>query len=129
MRKPLLALSAVAVSALVLAGCSTGGDAAGDASSDDATISIGSLYEPQNLSNTQGGGQGVTEALNGNVYEGLYKLTDDGEVEPLLAESAELSEDGLTYTVTLHEGVAFHSGAPLTSADVKTTIRLFPFAS
>ena len=56
MRKPLLALSAVAVSALVLAGCSTGGDAAGDASSDDATISIGSLYEPQNLSNTQGGG-------------------------------------------------------------------------
>ena len=30
MRKPLLALSAVAVSALVLAGCSTGGDAAGD---------------------------------------------------------------------------------------------------
>ena len=31
MRKPLLALSAVAVSALVLAGCSTGGDAAGDA--------------------------------------------------------------------------------------------------
>ena len=122
MRKPLLALSAVAVSALVLAGCSTGGDAAGDASSDDATISIGSLYEPQNLSNTQGGGQGVTEALNGNVYEGLYKLTDDGEVEPLLAESAELSEDGLTYTVTLHEGVAFHSGAPLTSADVKTSV-------
>ena len=39
----------------------------------------------------QGGGQGVTEALTGNVYEGLYRLTDDGEVEPLLAEDAQVS--------------------------------------
>ncbi len=62
---------------------------------------IGSLYEPVNLDNTAGGGQGVTEALNGNVYEGLFKLTDDGKVEPLLATKYTASADGLTYTFTL----------------------------
>ena len=33
----------------------------------DATINIGSLYEPQNLDNTAGAGQGINEAFNGNV--------------------------------------------------------------
>lgn len=88
----------------------------------DATIRIGSLYEPQNLDNTAGGGQGVTEAFNGNVYEGLFQLTDAGTVEPRLAEGTARSDDGLTYTFTLKSGVTFHSGDPLTAADVKYSI-------
>ncbi|MGW8482822.1 ABC transporter substrate-binding protein [Microbacterium sp. NPDC055903] len=121
MKKSLALGATVLVSALVLAGCSTASDDTA-ADSADATVYIGSLYEPVNLSNVAGGGQGVTEALTGNVYEGLYKLTDDGEVEPLLAEDAEVSEDGLTYTITLKDGVSFHSGKELTSADVKASI-------
>ena len=124
MKRSLTVASAFVAAALLLAGCSSGTGGAGstDSADDDATVYIGSLYEPQNLSNTQGGGQGVTEAFNGNVYEGLYKLTDDGEVEPLLAENAEVSEDGLTYTITLRDGVTFHSGKELTSADVKASV-------
>ncbi|MBR9820086.1 MAG: ABC transporter substrate-binding protein [Rhodobacteraceae bacterium] len=87
-----------------------------------AVINIGSLYEPQNLDNTQGAGQGINEAFNGNVYEGLFVLTDAGEVEPKLVDSYKISEDGLTYTFTLKEGVTFHSGEPLTAADVKSSI-------
>ncbi|GAA3919076.1 ABC transporter substrate-binding protein [Microbacterium invictum] len=121
MRKSLLVVSATLAAALTLAGCAPGSGNSADAP-DDATIYIGSLYEPQNLSNTRGGGQGVTEAFNGNVYEGLYKLTDGGEVEALLAESEEVSEDGLTYTITLRDGVTFHSGKELTSADVKASV-------
>ena len=123
MKRSLVAASAAVAAALVLAGCASGSGSSdtGDAGA-DATINIGSLYEPQNLSNTQGGGQGVTEAFNGNVYEGLYTLTDDGAVEPLLAESDEISEDGLTYTITLRDDVAFHSGKALTSADVKASV-------
>lgn len=120
MRRPLALAAAIAVSALVLAGCSSSTPTAEDSA--DASIYIGSLYEPQNLSNTQGGGQGVTEAFNGNVYEGLYRLTDDGEVEPLLATDADKSEDGLTYTITLRDDVTFHSGKALTSADVKASV-------
>ncbi|MFI7027434.1 ABC transporter substrate-binding protein [Microbispora rosea] len=132
-------IGAALVLALALAGCgsgssgsagsgsagssgSTSGAGATAAYDPDATVEIGSLYEPQNLDNTAGGGQGVTEAFNGNVYEGLFRLTDDGKVESLLAEDHTVSKDGLTYTFTLRSGVKFHSGKPLTSADVKYSI-------
>jgi peptide/nickel transport system substrate-binding protein len=88
----------------------------------DATINIGSLYEPQNLDNTAGAGQGINEAFNGNVYEALFQLSDDGSVKPVLAEDYKVSDDGLTYTFTLQSGVTFHSGEPLTAKDVKFSI-------
>ena len=107
---------------LVLSACSAGPAKKTAAPSTDAVIQVGSLYEPQNLDNTGGGGQGVTEAFNGNVYEGLFRLTDAGKVEPLLAASQTMSDDGLTYTFKLREGVKFHSGKALTSADVQYSI-------
>jgi len=88
----------------------------------DATINIGSLYEPQNLDNTAGAGQGINEAFNGNVYEALFRLDDNGTVEPVLSKDYTVSDDGLTYTFKLQPGVKFHSGAPLTSKDVKFSI-------
>jgi peptide/nickel transport system substrate-binding protein len=91
------------------------------AASAGITINVGSLYEPGNLSNVDAGGQGVTEAFNGNVYEGLFRLTDEGKVENLLAASYAKSPDGLVYTVTLRDGIRFHSGKILTSADVKAS--------
>ena len=112
--------TAVAVAALMLAGTAFGVSAQDfDA---NATINIGSLYEPQNLDNTAGAGQGVNEAFNGNVYEALFKLTDEGKVEKSLVADYTQSEDGLTYTFTLQPNVKFHSGDPLTSADVKSSI-------
>jgi len=47
--------------------------------------------------------------INRNIYEGLVSVnTNTGEILPGLAESWEVSEDGLTYTFTLREGVLFH---------------------
>ncbi|WP_206305258.1 ABC transporter substrate-binding protein [Actinacidiphila soli] len=126
---PLLGGALAVALSLALTACGSGAHANGGSSTSaagsydrNATISIGSLYEPQNLDNTAGGGQGVTEALNGNVYEGLFKLTDDGKVQNQLATGYTVSPDGLTYTFTLRSGVKFHSGKPLTSADVKYSI-------
>lgn len=120
MKRPLVALLASALAtAVVLSGSMALTAAAQDP---DETIYVGSLYEPQNLDNTAGGGQGVTEAFDGNVYEGLFRLTDSGDVEPLLAEDYTVSDDGLVYTFTLKPGVTFHSGKPLTSEDVKFSI-------
>lgn len=106
--------------ALALAGCSSANG--GSSSGADATVVVGSLYEPTNLSNVDGGGQGVNEAFQDNVYEGLFRLGDDGDVTPLLASSYDTSEDGLTYTFTLRKGVRFHGGGTMTSADVKSSI-------
>jgi peptide/nickel transport system substrate-binding protein len=98
-----------------------GGKRAVAGNPEQAVIRIGSLYEPGNLSNVDAGGQGLTEAFNGNVYEGLFRLTDEGKVENLLAAEYHRSGDGLVWTVILREGVKFHSGKALTSADVKAS--------
>lgn len=88
-----------------------------------ATINVGSLYEPTNLSNTGGGGQGVTEALTGNVYETLFRLEDNGKVKPWLATKDEASPDGLTHTLSLRKGVTFSSGKALSAKDVAASIK------
>lgn len=88
----------------------------------DSIIRVGSLYEPQNLDNTAGAGQGINEAFNDNVYEGLFRLTDAGTVEPVLVADHSVSADGLTHTFHLKPGVRFHSGDPLTATDVKYSI-------
>ena len=58
----------------------------------------------------------------GYLFEGLTEtswLTD--EVEPLLAESWERSEDGLTWTFRLRDDVRWHDGEPFTAHDVDFT--------
>ena len=120
-RRSLLAL--LAGSALSLGALSgTAPSALAQTADPAAVIRVGSLYEPQNLDNTAGAGQGINEAFNDNVYEALFRLTDAGTVEPVLAASHEVSADGLTHTFTLRPDVSFHSGDPLTAADVKYSI-------
>lgn len=57
-----------------------------------------------------------------NTYEGLVRFDAGLQVHPALAESWETSEDGLTWTFTLREGVTFHDGEPLTAEDVAFSI-------
>ena len=45
-----------------------------------------------------------------NVYEGLYKPNSAGDFVPAVAENYTVSDDGLTYTFTLRDGVLFHNG-------------------
>lgn len=61
---------------------------------------------------------GTSEVLF-NVFEGLLKPNEKGELLPAVAESYQVSPDGLTYTFKLRSGVKFHNGNPVTSQDVK----------
>jgi len=54
-----------------------------------------------------------------NVLEGLTFYDDELNLIPWLAESWEQSEDGLTWTFKLREGVKFHNGREMTAEDVK----------
>ena len=55
-----------------------------------------------------------------NVYDGLVRYKDGTlEVEPALAESWTISDDGTVYTFDLRDGVSFHDGSPLTAEAVK----------
>lgn len=53
-----------------------------------------------------------------NIFEALYTLNADYEPTPALAESMEISEDGLVYTFKIRQGVKFHNGKELTAEDV-----------
>ena len=56
--------------------------------------------------------------VTAQMYEGLFRLNDDGVLESRLAEKYEVSADGLEYTFPLRKGVVFHNGDPFTAADV-----------
>lgn len=60
-----------------------------------------------------------TMAVLHHMVEGLVAYRDDMTVAPNLAESIAVSDDGRAYTFRLREGVTFHNGRPLTSAEVK----------
>ena len=53
-----------------------------------------------------------------NVFEGLVKPDTDGNFVDAVASSHSISEDGLTYTFTLRDGVKFHNGETVTCDDV-----------
>ncbi|HSJ36392.1 MAG TPA: ABC transporter substrate-binding protein [Acidimicrobiia bacterium] len=53
-----------------------------------------------------------------NVYDTLVQPGDDLTMEPALADSWDVSDDQLTWTFTLREGVTFHNGRELVADDV-----------
>jgi peptide/nickel transport system substrate-binding protein len=59
-----------------------------------------------------------TDAVILHVVEGLVAYREDASVGPMLADSVAVSDDGKTYTFKLRDGVKFHNGAPMTSAEV-----------
>lgn len=116
-----LLLGAGPLAALTLAACS-GGDASGGGDSAAEEIVIGTTNEPTSMQRNIGGSSGISETTSRNVYEGLTAVDESGEVIDVLAESVDLSEDGLTCTITLRSGVSFHDGSPLTAADAAWSI-------
>ena len=62
-----------------------------------------------------------------NVFDRLVEVRVDADgdsaIVPSLAEAWRISEDGLTYTFTLRQGVRFSNGSALTSSDVGFTLR------
>lgn len=57
-----------------------------------------------------------------SLYDTLAEVSRQGEIVPALAESWRISDDGLTWTFYLREGVKFHNGSTLDSGDVKATL-------
>ncbi len=53
-----------------------------------------------------------------NLYDTLVFPNTEGGVDPSVAESWEVSDDGLTWTFNLKEGVMFHNGSELTASDI-----------
>ena len=59
----------------------------------------------------------TSSGITGNVYDGLLRFDKNLDLVPNLAESWEISEDGLTITFKLRQGVKWHDGQPFTAED------------
>ncbi len=70
-------------------------------------------------------GPTVTWTAINLIHEPLIEVDHTYDLEMLLATDYEISDDGMTYTLTLREGVVFHDGEPFTSEDVKFTYDWF----
>ena len=57
-----------------------------------------------------------------HVFESLFTLDKDYKPVPALAQSYQVSDDGLTYTFQLRQGVKFHNGKDLTADDVAASM-------
>lgn len=53
------------------------------------------------------------------AFSGLYMYDENGQLVPDLAEGYEMSDDGMTYTFTMKDGLKWSDGTPLTAADVE----------
>lgn len=58
-----------------------------------------------------------TSDMIGQINEGLYRVTTGSEVELGLAETVDVSEDGLVYTFVLRDGLTWSNGEPVTAND------------
>ena len=83
-----------------------------------AELVIGMQQEPTSLDPTADATASIDSMMTQNVFEPLTTVAENGEVQPNLAASWEVSEDGLTYTFKLAEGVTFHDGSALDAEDV-----------
>ncbi len=88
----------------------------------DESIIIAMQLEPPHLDPTSAAAQAIDSVVYTNIFEGLTRFMGDGSVVPGLAKSWEISEDGLTYTFTLQDGVTFHDGTTMDAEDVKFSL-------
>ena len=111
----------MSLKSLILAASSALALTAGAASAKDSII-VAMQLEPPHLDPTSAAAGAIDSVLYSNVFEGLTRFMGDGAVVPGLAESWEISNDGLTYTFNLHGGVTFHDGTTLDGEDVKFSL-------
>ncbi|MEF9874845.1 MAG: ABC transporter substrate-binding protein [Glutamicibacter sp.] len=110
----------------LLASCSAG--AGPDSPAEEAKpVAGGTLVyasgdaEPACLDPHVGGN--YPQALVASQYlESLFTKDADGKIIPWLAESTEVSEDGLTRTITLRDGISFTDGTKLTAKAIEANI-------
>lgn len=58
-----------------------------------------------------------------NIFEGLFKPDENGDLQPALASDYSVNEEGTIYTFTIREGVKFHNGNTVTADDVVYSIK------
>ncbi len=130
-KKFLILMSVILVVAMLFTGCSSPADEAdtpSDTSEETPAEETGGKKILRSNNSSEPGSldpalaQGTHESwVLENVFEGLMTFDEKGELVPGMAESYEISDDELTYTFTLRDGVKWSNGDPVTAEDFEFT--------
>lgn len=118
MKKLLASILVLVLALALLAGCGQSGqntEKTGRAASNELTVGIAQDFDSLDPHHMTAAG---TKEVMFNVYEGLVKPTSDGKIVPAVASDVSVSDDGLTYTLKLRQGVKFHNGDTVEMQDV-----------
>ncbi|HLK14503.1 MAG TPA: ABC transporter substrate-binding protein, partial [Fimbriimonadaceae bacterium] len=106
---------------LAIAGCGKGGFSQKTSAGKERTFRYSLVTNPTHVDPALVQ-DGDTIDLTQQVFEGLVMWNPKNEVVGNLAESWDISKDGMTYTFKLRKGVNFSNGKPLTAGDFKWSI-------
>ncbi|MFB6610354.1 ABC transporter substrate-binding protein [Agromyces sp. NPDC056379] len=120
-RGALAAVGLAAAVALTITGCSSAKPAPTEAGAAGGSLVVGVTSDPDTLFPWKATQFQAVNVLQ-NLYGTLTEFDADLNVVPGLAESWEASEDGLTVTFKLREGVTFADGSTFGSEDVKFSL-------
>lgn len=114
MKKFASLLLAFAMTVGMLTGCGgdSGTSSTGEAPAQEVTVAISSTFatlDPALISTTH------MAHVYGNMGSNFYRTDANGVLQYDLGENMEKSEDGLTYTFTIKEGLKWSDGEPLTA--------------
>ena len=115
-----IAVVAIIVGVIVFRNNSASSDTAENGTSN--TVTIGLKLAPVSLDIRHQSGSAIEQVLIGNVYEGLLSRDSNNKVQPGLAKSWDISNDGTTYTFHLNENMNFSNGDKLDADDVAWSI-------
>ena len=90
---------------------------AADQVSGDQKLVLGIVLEPPHLDPTAGAAAAIDEITYANIFEGLTRIDRAGRVQPALAASWIISDDGLRYDFDLQKNVTFHDGSEFSAED------------
>lgn len=129
MKKKILcfAVSVMLILSTVLCGCADGNgeSSSGDNSSKEpsygGSVVVGIQQDIDSLDPHKAVAAGTKEILF-NIFEGLVKPDENGNLINAVADSYTVSDDYLEYTFTLREGIKFHDGRPVTVEDIKYSL-------
>lgn len=85
------------------------------------SVVVGMRLEPPGLDPTTGAAAAISQITLYNIFEGLTRINERGEVGPGLATSWDVSDDLKTFTFKLRPGVKFADGSDFESSDIKFT--------
>ncbi len=108
-------IATTAIAAAMLAG-------AMPAEAQNKVINVATIGEPPTL-DPVGVTADLVSIITQHIFETLYTFDGSWKLVPLLASAQPtIAADGLTYTIPLRQGVMFHNGKPMTTADVVASL-------